>query len=129
MNKNGFIIGDSSGGSIIPMAGRNIPPPAKLNLALQSSEQAQQWEDWFEELQLYLSADNITYEKRKYSLLLYLGGSEVREIYATFEDEDKTFKSATDLLNKYFIDKKNPVFERYVFIVFSRKQTKMLSRL
>ena len=56
-------------------------------------------------------------------MLLYLGGSAIREIYSTVDDEDKTFESATEALNSYFVDRKNLVFERYLFNTLKQKPT------
>ena len=98
-----------------------ITTPHRLHLSIDASQQSQQWTDWIAELELYFTADNITADKRKYALLLYLGGSEIRDIYNTLEDENKTFSSARELLNKYFVDKKNLVFERYQFNSLQQK--------
>ena len=104
------------------MAGAGgITTPHRLILSIDASQQSQQWTEWITELELYFTADNITADKRKYALLLYLGGSEIREIYGTLDDENKTFSSAREVLNNYFVDKKNLVFERYQFNSLQQK--------
>ena len=104
------------------MAGAGgITTPHRLILSIDASQQSQQWTEWITELELYFTADNITADKRKYALLLYLGGSELREIYGTLDDENKTFSSAREVLNNYFVDKKNLVFERYQFNSLQQK--------
>ena len=104
------------------MAAGGIISPNKLDLGLERTEQAKQWSDWIEELELFFSADDITNDKRKYSLLLYLGDIELRTVYETLDDEEKTFKSAKAALNTYFAEKKNVVFERYIFNTEKQKE-------
>ena len=103
------------------MTSGGIIAPNKLNLGIECLEQSKQWQYWIEELELYFSADNIQSEKRKYSLLLYLGGSELREIYETLDDNEKSYKSAKAVLNAYFLDKKNLVYECYLFNSLQQK--------
>ena len=97
------------------MAEAGIPSPAKLVLTEDASAQAQQWDSWVGELQIYFEAANITAAKRKRALLLYLGGERIRNIYDTYEDTDKTFDSAKLVLDSHFELKKNVSYERFKF--------------
>ena len=97
------------------MAEGGIPTPCRLGLSTEASAQAQQWEEWLEELQLYFCAAAIKEDKQKCAMLFYLGGSDLRAIYATLKDTDKTFESAIEALNFHFLQKKNTTFERYLF--------------
>ena len=47
--------------------------------------------------------------------MLYLGGQQVRNIYNTYEDTDKTFESCQTLLSDHFKLQKNLSFERFKF--------------
>ena len=102
------------------VGGIAAPPPLRLDL--ESTVQSQQWDDWLAELELYFCADNITDDKRKYSVLLYLVGREVRDVYNTLGDTVKTYTSATTALNAFFSEKKNLVFERYTFNSAKQKE-------
>lgn len=97
------------------MAESGIPSPCKLILRDDASAQSQQWEQWLQELTMYFEAANITAGKRKRALLLYLGGEQLRNIYETYEDTDKTFESTQGLLSAHFKQKKNTTFERFKF--------------
>ena len=97
------------------MAEAGIPTPNRLVLSTETSAQAQQWEEWLEELELYFCASSIKEDKQKSAMLFYLGGKELRTIYGTLKDEGKTFESAREALSTHFLQKKNTTFERYLF--------------
>ena len=97
------------------MAEGGIPAPSRLILLEEPSAQSQQWEQWLQELLMFFEAANITAGKRKRALMLYLGGLEVRNIYDTYVDTDKTFESTQALLSDHFKLQKNVSFERFKF--------------
>lgn len=97
------------------MVDSGIPAPCKLNLAEEVSAQTHQWEEWIKELNIYFEAAAITAVKRKRALLLYLGGEQVRNIYETYDDTEKTFETTQAILNTHFAQRKNLSFERFKF--------------
>ena len=98
-----------------------IPPP-EFTLDTLSPSQKEEWETWLETLELYFLASNITDNGRKKALLLYLGGSELRKVYNTLEDEGTTYEKAVKELDKYFEVKTNHVFQRNVFRNLNQNQ-------
>ena len=75
------------------------------------------WQAWKEELDYYIAAANITNDKQKRNLLLHLAGPKVQKIFKTLREpeEERTFKSASDALDGYFLPKKSVFYERFIF--------------
>ena len=75
------------------------------------------WKEWSKRFERFVVAMNLKDETRKRALLLYAAGSEVEKIFATLDDtgDDKDFKTAMECLNKYFLPKKNLVYEIHKF--------------
>lgn len=99
-----------------------IVTPPGFNFDPLSSNQKDEWESWIETLELYFLASNITDNARKKALLLYLGGSELRKIYNTLEDEGTTYEKALKELDKYFEVKVNYTFQRNIFRNLNQNQ-------
>ena len=56
-------------------------------------------------------AMNITDDKQKRAMLLYQVGTEMQEIFETFQDTGDDYATAKAKLNEYFLPKKNVDFE------------------
>ena len=96
------------------MTDLNIPPPSPLVVDMASTSMYRTWEIWVENLESYFLAANVTDDKRKNSLLSYLGGEDLRKIQRTFVKKE-TFDETKALLETYFKPKENVTFERNKF--------------
>ncbi len=78
---------------------------------------APKWKVWVEDFKTYVVANDITSNKRKRALLLYLAGPRVREIFRQLPDTgtDGEFDTALTKSNEYFEPQKNRLFEVYKF--------------
>lgn len=95
-----------------------LKPPGQMNF--DSNDLPQTWRRWKEEMELYLElAMAGQQEATKVKLLLYIMGSQGREIYNTisFENDEaeRTVKEVLKGLEDYCNPKKNETVERYKF--------------
>ena len=97
------------------MATLNITAPSQLQLTSDTTKMAAAWESWMETLEMYFLAADITDATRKKSLLLYLGGEELRNIHKTLNDKGSTYDETKKELDGHFLLKKNLTFERSRF--------------
>ena len=98
------------------MAALPLTPPQPLVLDQLTNNQNNEWINYKANLELYFTAANITEDKQKAALLLYLGGSELKKIYDTLDPAQKsTYKEAVALLDEHFKEKINLTYERYQF--------------
>ena len=74
-----------------------------------------EWNTYKEEFDLFISASGITNDAQKLSLLLHLGGKQLREVYSTVKGDDDNFETAKTKLTTYFQPKKNTTYERFKF--------------
>ena len=78
---------------------------------------APRWKTWVADFQTYLVANAITDNKRKKTLLLYLAGPRVREIFRQIPEtgDEDAFDTALTKLNEYFEPQKNTLYEVFKF--------------
>ena len=95
----------------------DLPDISRFDPAVDHSSIGPRWQAWREELDYYIAAANITNDKQKRNILLHLAGPKVQKIFKTLREpeEERTFKSASDALDDYFLPKKNVVCERLIF--------------
>ena len=77
-------------------------PVAPFDPDTEPATNAQRWTKWVRRFDNYLAAANITCDSRKKALLLWLAGERVHDIFDTIGDDEDTYTSAIDKLNKYF---------------------------
>ena len=92
----------------------NLPPPCNFD-ASDNSDIGKRWECWCDDFQTYLEASNVTDERQNKSLLMYLGGSDLKRIYFTLGDSKNIYTEAINNLNEHFLPKTNLTYERYRF--------------
>ena len=95
----------------------DLPGISRFDPDVEHSSIGPRWQAWREELDYYIAAANITNDKQKRNLLLHLEGPKVQKIFKTLPEpeEERTFKSASDALDGYFLPKKNVIYERFIF--------------
>ena len=95
----------------------DLPGISRFDPDIKHSSIGPRWQAWREELDYYIAAVNITDDKLKRNLLLHLAGTKVQKIFKTLREpeEERTFKSAGDALDGYFLPNKNLVYERFIF--------------
>ena len=96
----------------------NLSPLPEFNPETEiGSSVAKRWEIWLNDFTMFITANAITDNARKRALLLYMGGSRVREIFSTLQDtgDDDNFDTAKTKLNEYFAPQKNKRYEIYQF--------------
>ena len=93
----------------------DLPGISRFDPDVEHSSIGPRWQAWREELDYYIAAANITNDKQKRNLLLHLAGPKVQNIFKTLREpgEERTFKSASDVLDGYFLPKKNVVYELF----------------
>jgi hypothetical protein len=104
------------------MAELALTPPSPLTLDYTTSNQQTVWEEWLQNIEMYFIAANITDDKRKQALLLYVGGNELRKIHKTLDNGSIIYKETIELLNKHFEIDKNITYERHKFRSRSQNQ-------
>ena len=76
------------------------------------------WKIWFEDFDMYITANGITDKKKKRALLLYQAGARVREIFRQLPDRGEgniDYDTAVEKLNEYFDPRKHRLYEVYRF--------------
>ena len=130
------------------MAESNSSIIPKFNLLTGSrdvSELATSWERWKRSMELYFVAESISNAERKQAKLLCHGGLDLQDIFYSQPGHDDTpaadrdvYQHTIAILDKYFLPKANPTYERYIlrglkqgkeesidqFLVKLRKQAK-----
>ena len=82
------------------------------------------WKAWKRAFSYCVTANDVTDSKRQVALLLHLGGPELQEVYHAIVDEDVKVESldkAIEILDSYFLPKRNVTYERHVFHKESQK--------
>ena len=82
------------------------------------------WSVWKRAFQYFLTANQVTDEKRKVALLLHLGGPELQEVFHAVVPESVKIESldaAVKVLDGHFLPKRNVTYERHVFHQESQK--------
>ena len=95
----------------------DLPGISCFDLDVEHSSTGPRWQAWREKLDYYITATNITNDKQKRNLLLHLAEPNVQKIFKTLCEpaEERTFKSASEVLDSYFLPEKNVVYERCIF--------------
>ncbi len=75
---------------------------------------AQRWKKWCTAFEYYIVATGVNKEEQKRALFLHVSGPEVQEIFATLTAGDN-YKTAKEVLDKYFVAKINVRYERFLF--------------
>ena len=92
----------------------DISNPRKFKVTGEQTNLNKAWEQYLKRFDYYVKAANITKDEQKRALLLHISGSEVQDIFETFEDQGKTYDDAVTKLSAYFEPKKNISYERHV---------------
>eukprot|EP00795_Rhopilema_esculentum_P004069 gene4069-20248_t len=83
------------------------------------SNQERRWKLWLENLELVMDFEGITDAaegpSKRRAALLAVGGSELRELFATLTVADAKYSTTTAALTAHFTVKKNLAAERYKF--------------
>ena len=93
----------------------DITSPGRFKVSGEHTNLNKAWEQYLKRFDYYLKAANITKDEQKRALLLHISGSEVQDIFETFEDQGTTYQHAVTKLSAYFKPKKNISYERHVF--------------
>ena len=101
--------------SEIMAAKLDITSPGRFKVSGEHTNLNKAWEQYLKRFDYYLKAANITKDEQKRALLLHISGSEVQDIFETFEDQGTTYQHALTKLSAYFKPKKNISYERHVF--------------
>ena len=102
----------------------DLPVPRPLVIDPSSTSQQKIWEDFLENMNLYFEASNITDQKRKKALLLYIGGEDLRKIFSTCAiatENNLVYDNAVNSLNNYFKTRINISAERHKFRQISQQ--------
>ena len=91
----------------------DISSPRKFKVTGEQTNLNKAWEQYLKRFDFYVKAANITKDEQKRALLLQLSGSEVQDIFETFEDQGMTYDEAVTKLSAYFEPKKNISYERH----------------
>ena len=105
---------------IMAVALSGLPCMGHFDTVGEPATLAQRWKRWEREFKLYVAAAGVTDDTQKRALLLHLAGQGVRDIFATFSEEDRgndsDFNTAVQLLAEHFKQKKNVPMARQAFI-------------
>nr|CAI5850622.1 unnamed protein product [Callosobruchus analis] len=90
----------------------NVSPPERFNFSTPAA-----WPAWRKRLERYMSVSGQLQksEKEKIDILLYIMGEEAEEIILQLEKEPANFQEALTSLDKFFIPRRNIIYERYKF--------------
>ncbi|KAK7116842.1 hypothetical protein V1264_002453 [Littorina saxatilis] len=107
----------------------NIPCVSVFDPKGEPSLVSARWERWGKSFNIYLVALGDVAGARKKALLLHCGGSELQEIFETFEfagddvtPDNCSYAQALEALNKHFGAQRNDTFERNVFRQMAQKE-------
>ncbi|XP_070531565.1 uncharacterized protein [Ptychodera flava] len=105
-----------------------LPPFPAFVVHDESTSLGTRWKKWLKRFEVYLTAHEITDNKRKRALLLYSAGDDVADIFDVLPNrgDDDDYSKAVDALNKYFLPKVNKAYEVYVFRNTNQKQGESL---
>ena len=93
----------------------DISSPWKFKVTGEQTNLNKAWEQYLKRFDYYVKAAKITKDEQKRALLLHISGSEVQDIFETFEDQGTTYEEAVTKLSAYSEPKKNISYERHVF--------------
>ena len=68
----------------------DISSPGKFKVTGEQTNLNKAWEQYLKRFDYYVKAANITKDEQKRALLLHISGSEVQDIFETFEDQGTT---------------------------------------
>ncbi|XP_037505854.1 uncharacterized protein K02A2.6-like [Rhipicephalus sanguineus] len=97
------------------MASFVIQPPDAFDFSSPN-----EWPKWKQRFERFRTSSGLCVkpEQRQVDALLYIMGEQAEEIYATFalsEESSKKFDAVVEQLDKYFIPRRNVIFERARF--------------
>ena len=80
----------------------------------------QNWTKWLRSFNYMVKGKGIKSAEEKFALLLHLAGEEIQDLYDTFptpssSSKETVYENLVNLLNDYFLPKKNKTYERHVF--------------
>jgi hypothetical protein len=113
------------------MAVEEVVPGAALNLSLNVSPpekfcftRPESWTQWKKRFERYLIVSGLSNrtDDEKINVLLYLMGEESEEILLQFAEVPTNYALTVRAFDKYFIPKKNVIFERYKFNSRTQKE-------
>jgi transposase InsO family protein len=113
------------------MAVEEVVPGAALNLSLNMSPpekfcftRPESWTQWKKRFERYLIVSGLSNrtDDEKINVLLYLMGEESEEILLQFAEVPTNYALTVRAFDKYFIPKKNVIFERYKFNSRTQKE-------
>jgi transposase InsO family protein len=87
----------------------------KFDLSGDPNELNDTWVKWKRGFDFYLRSRAIKDEDQKKALLFHCGGMALQELYFTLDSEEKDYKATLEILNQYFLPKKNIPYERHLF--------------
>lgn len=106
------------------MASNNVAAPERISLSV-SGDNEREWKSFKQRFELYLLAAEKSKksEETKVALLLTIGGSELLQIYNSFEfpapddssNPAKVLESVVEKFDAYFAPRKNELASRYKF--------------
>ena len=101
----------------------DFQPDAELGASL-----ASRWRAWLADFEMFITASGITNATRKRTLLLYLAGSRVREIFQHLHDVGNAddYDAAKAKLTTHFEPQKNRHYEVYRFRETNQEQGETL---
>ena len=79
------------------------------------------WEIWKYDFTLYKTASGITQDSQKLALWLYIGGTEVKEIYRTVKDSQGKYDDVVCKFDLNFTLNKTLSYECYSFKICKEK--------
>ena len=86
---------------------------------------ASEWKKW-KRFQYCVAAAGLSDNKQKRAVLLNLIGPARQEIFDTRSDTGDNYESVIKSLHRYFMPKKNLIYERYNFLSVRQKSAKYI---
>lgn len=103
---------DANTQGIVSPAPLNVNPPDKFNFLAPAI-----WPAWRKRLERYMSVSGQLQktEKQKIDILVYLMGEESEDILIQFQKIPDTYEEVLNVFDKYFIPRRNIIYERFKF--------------
>lgn len=84
------------------------------------NEVGEKWQRWLRNFNLMIEMKKISEAEMKKTMLLYMAGTQVQEIFDTLpaeepKDNEDKFTVAVRVLSNHFVKKRNVTFERHIF--------------
>ena len=105
------------------MGSVSLPAPPQYS----GEQNIDDWLTWSQRFTHFLTGSGITDEKQKKSLLLFLVGPKVNDIYKLSANDADNYDAVVTNITNYLTPKKNLAFERYMFKKMERNHDEQIA--